>query len=105
MAALGRRVGYNIKEAVMTAYNGDLEGFAKDIELSIDEVKRLFFGRLILSYDKMQRVSLLTVVSVKELLETNKKYSFVNDDFSNENSQDIVLDIIDDYLDILETVS
>lgn len=106
MAAELRRLGANIEEAYRAIYDSILE-FAKDINLSENDVYRLFEGRLLLSPSKIKEVSRVLNKPLGELLDVSGNYAFVEcmGNFTNMSNEDKILDIIDNYIDLVETVS
>lgn len=106
MAAELRRLGYNIEKASQRKYN-TIEDFAKAVNLSLRDVHRLFEGRLVLSPFQLKAISEKVDISLKELLDVSGKYNLVEcmGSFKDKRNEDKVLDLIDDYIDLMEAIS
>ena len=98
-----RIVGRNIELAVKQKYD-NVEDFRKDIDFSKRDLERLFCGRLLVHSNKFKQISKLVGVSVKDLLNTDKDYTFVHayGEFKNRENEHKILDFIDDYIDLVE---
>ena len=96
-------VGKNIELAVKRKY-ANVEDFRMNINLSQRDLERLFTGRLLLNPKKIKEVSQLLEVSVLDLLNTDKDYTFVHayGEFSVREIEHIILDFFDDYIDLVE---
>lgn len=106
MATELRRLGFNIEKA--SREMGDsTDDFAAKIGFSVRDTQRLFEGRLILSPVELKRISKLINKPLSELLNVNGSYSFVGcmGKFKNKKSEDKILDIIDNYIDLVEAIS
>ena len=103
MSKTSRIVGKNIELAVKRKY-ANVEDFRMNINLSQRDLERLFTGRLLLNPKKIKEVSQLLEVSVLDLLNTDKDYTFVHayGEFSNRENEHKILDFIDDYIDLVE---
>lgn len=106
MAAELRRLGYNIEKASQRKYN-TIDDFAKAVNLSLRDVHRLFEGRLVLSPFQLKAISEKVDISLKELLDVSGKYNLVEcmGSFKDKRNEDKVLDLIDDYIDLMEAIS
>ena len=106
MAAELRRLGYNIEKASQRKYN-TIEEFANVVNLSLRDVHRLFEGRLVLSPFQLKAISEKVDISLKELLDVSGKYNLVEcmGSFKDKRNEDKVLDLIDDYIDLMEAIS
>ena len=106
MAADLRRLGQNIKKASLEKY-ASTEAVAQAISLSVADVTRVFEGRLLLSPVKLKELSKLIGTSVRELLDVTGEYDFVEcmGTFTNKENEDKILDMIDNYIDLLEAIS
>lgn len=100
-----RIIGKNIELAVKKTY-ANSEKFKKDLGLSDRDMERLFTGRLLIGPSKIKQIAKLTNVTVTELLNTDKDYSFVHSygQFLNKENEHKILDFIDDYIDLIEFV-
>lgn len=103
MSKTSRIVGKNIELAVKRKY-ANVEDFRMNINLSQRDLERLFTGRLLLNPKKIKEVSQLLEVSVLDLLNTDKDYTFVHayGEFSDRENEHKILDFIDDYIDLVE---
>ena len=103
MSKLSRIVGKNIELAANKKY-ADIEDFRKDIGFSKRDFDRLFTGRVLVHYQKFKQIAELVEVPVVELLNTDKDYTFVHayGEFSNKENEHKILDLIDDYIDLVE---
>lgn len=106
MAADLRRLGYNIEKASLSKYASKAE-FAQAINLSVADVTRVFEGRLLLSPVKLKELAKLIGTSVRDLLDVTGEYNFVEcmGNFKNKENEDKILDMIDNYIDLLEAIS
>lgn len=106
MAAELRRLGYNIEKASRKAF-AQTEEFANAINLSLKDVHRLFEGRLILSPLQLKVISEKVNMPLKELLDISGKYTLVEcmGSFRDEKNEDKILDLIDNYIDLVEAIS
>lgn len=103
MSKLSRIVGKNIELAVKKKYD-NVEDFRKDIDFTQRDLDRLFTGRVLVHFKKFKQIAELVEVPVIELLDTNKDYTFVHayGEFSNRENEHKILDLIDDYIDLVE---
>lgn len=101
-----RRIGQNIEQFANNVYHS-IEEFANAINLSVNDTHRLFEGRLVLTPLKLKEISRVLSVSLSELLNTEGEYSFVDcmGSFSNKANEDFIINIIDDYIDLIEDTS
>lgn len=106
MAAELRRLGYNIEKASQKKYE-KIEEFACAINLSVKDTRRLFEGRLLPSPLQLKVVSEKVEVPLKQLLDVTGKYALVEcmGNFKDEQNEDKILDLIDDYIDLVEAIS
>ena len=106
MAAELRRLGQNIENASRAIYE-NIEDFAKDINISAIDMYRLFEGRLLLLPSKLKEVARILNRPISELLDIRGEYMFVEcmGSFKNKQNEDRILDMIDNYIDLLEAIS
>ena len=106
MAAELRRLGSNIEKASRENYKR-VEDFANAINLSVRDVHRLFEGRLIVSPFQLKAISEKVNTPVRELLDISGKYTLVEcmGSFKDEQNKDKILDLIDNYIDLVEAIS
>ena len=98
-----RILGKNIEIAVKNHYD-NIEDFRKDIGFSERDLDRLFTGRLLVNKDKLKQISILVKTPIQDLLNTKKDYTFVHSygEFKNRENEHKILDLIDDYIDLIE---
>lgn len=106
MAADLRRLGQNIEKASQDIYT-NVEDFAKAINLSLNDLYRVFEGRLLLTPSKLKEIAQVVNKPVGQLLNISGEYTFVEcmGNFSDKSNEDQILDIIDDYIDLVEAIS
>lgn len=106
MAAELRRLGSNIEKASKTKYSS-ITDFARDVGLSVNDVSRLFEGRLFLPPFYLKKISQLIGLPFDELINTDGEYALVDcmGNFKDEKNKDKILDLIDNYIDLVEAVS
>ena len=106
MAVELRRLGSNIEKASKKAF-GHTEEFANAINMSLKDVHRLFEGRLILSPSQLKIISQKVDTPLKDLLDISGKYTFVEcmGNFKDQKNEDKILDLIDNYIDLIEAIS
>ena len=79
------------------------------IRCDADQVKRLFKGRLFLAFDQLLALADRFQVSVDTLLDGDREYYNKNvvhcmGEFAEEQNREEILNMIDDYLDLLQAV-
>ena len=104
-----RTIGNNIR------YWSELKGFSEErlsdlLCQSIEEVRMVLAGRRLLSFPKIEILSKELQIPVEQLLESNNTvdYSYAIDcmnGFTKESNREFVLDLIYDYLDVLDSVN
>ena len=106
MAVMLRRLGSNIEKASLENYT-HIEDFAKDVCLSVRDVHRLFEGRLVLSPIQLNLISQKVNTPLKDLLNVSGNYTFVEcmGVFKDQSNEDKILDLIDNYIDLVESIS
>ena len=106
MATELRRLGRNIEIASKSAYR-NIEDFAKEINLSTKDMYRLFEGRLLLAPSMFMKIAEVLKKPLNELLDTSGEFAIVEcmGSFKDKNNEDKVLDIIDNYIDLIEAIS
>ena len=79
------------------------------LDLTEDQIQAFFFGGKFISYAQLSALSEFLGVSIEEMLEGDEEQynntvvcSF--GDFDDVENRELVLDIIDDYLDVMEAV-
>ena len=103
-----RVFGYTLKSAVRNKGLSD-DKVAEKLALSTDQLRKVYCGRLILSYSQVETAARLCDIQTADLVSGNLKAyekNFVHcmNDFSNGANREKVLDLLYDYLDILEAV-
>ena len=106
MAAELRRLGQNIKKASRVKYD-NTEDFAKAIGMSLFDTHRLIEGRLMLNPQKLKEVAVVLDKPLLELLNVDGDYTFVEcmGNFKHKDNEDKILDMIDNYIDLIEAIS
>ena len=79
------------------------------LQLSDREIMAFYKGRLLLTFEQLSTLAHILNTSVQELIEGNEQEynsSVVHcmNEFDNESNREIILDIIDDYLDIWDSL-
>ena len=103
MRVLGNMVQKLAQEESVTA-----EELGKMIGCTASQVEQLFKGRLFLAFDQLSAVANRFRTSLESLMDGDRKYyceTFVDcmGEFSQNENREIILDIIDDYLDLRST--
>jgi len=104
-----RTIGNNIK------YWSELRGFSEE-KLSVllcrpvEEIRMVLAGRRLVSFPMLETLANEFHISVDKLLETNgvASYSYAIDcmnGFTKESNRELVLDLIYDYLDVLDSIN
>ena len=106
MAAELRRSGSNIEIASRKNYE-QVEDFANAVNLSVRDVHRLIEGRLILSPFQLKVISEKVNTPLKALLDVSGEYTLVEcmGSFKDKQNEDKILDLIDNYIDLVEAIS
>lgn len=101
-----RKLGQNIEKASQSIYS-NIEDFANAINISVKDMYRVFEGRLLLPPSKLIEVSRVINKPLGELLETNEEYKFIEcmGNFKEQKNEEKILDIIDNYIDLVEAIS
>lgn len=106
MASNLRVLGYNLQKMAETKGLDDTK-IASVCGLSLSDVYRAFEGRLVLSNKQVNELSKVLGCGIEELTikpQTLHSYGECMGVFSNPSNEDIILNIIDDYIDILSVV-
>ena len=79
------------------------------LQLSEPEVMAFYKGRLLLTYDQLTELSNLLKVPVQDIIKGDEQEYSVSvvhcmNDFDHESNREFILDIIDDYLDIWDSI-
>ena len=102
-------VGYNIK--TLSEQKGlSLEDLTSSCNLSERDINRVLEGRLVLTPTQMQTIAKILGIEVDSLYKTSPDFlsfgeCFPTKRFSNPESEYKILSIIDDYIDLVETVA
>lgn len=85
------------------------EDINKTLGFTDHETDAFFCGRLLLTYEQLTDLSALLKTSVENLIQGDEReYSetivHCMNDFDDENNREIILDIIDDYMDIWDSL-
>lgn len=106
MAVELRRLGNNIEKASKRTFK-QTEEFASAINWSLKDVHRLFEGRLAVSPLQLKVISEKINTPVKTLLDISGEYTLVEcmGNFKDVKNQDKILDLIDNYIDLIEAIS
>ena len=100
-----RVLGFNILMAARKANISDTE-LSQLIGCSENDVKRIYAGRLYMSFQQLATIANHTNTNVSTLLTNNSDYDAFCEKqfgkFSNPDNREKIFDIIDDYIDLLE---
>ena len=103
-----RVLGFNIWQAARKANLSDAELGAL-INCSENDMKRIYAGRLYMSFQQLAAIANRTNTSVSTLLTNTAEYDAYCEKhfgkFSDQDNREEIFDIIDDYLDIVESIS
>ena len=99
---IGNYIEHKIKE------NGlDASFVAEYIGITENQLEQFCKGRLFLSYSQLAKIAEMLSVAVNDVLRGNNQLyedSF-SDKFDNPKNREIILDIIDNYVDIVEAIN
>ena len=100
-----RILGFNIMVAARKANISDAE-LGQLIGCSENDVKRIYTGRLYMSFQQLATIANHTNTNVSTLLTNKEDYEKYQEQqcgkFSDSNNREKIFDIIDDYLDLIE---
>ena len=99
---IGSFIEYKIKEN-----NLDVSFVADYIGITENQLKRFCKGRLFLSYSQLAKIAEMFSIAVSDVLQGNNQWyedSF-SDKFDSPENREIILDIIDSYMDIVEAIN
>ena len=104
-----RMLGYRVKTIAESCNISPLE-LSKVIGCSESQLNIFFNGRAFLSFDQLTLLANKLKVEVSTLLTGddlgyNKAIVHCMNDFDDPNNREAILDIIDEYMDILDSVS
>lgn len=107
MANVGRKLGVNI-HAFMLEANISLDSFARHLGYSIKDAWNIIEGKIIVPPIELERISNF-LGTTKDNLLNNRTDSMVLDlqymkEFSNQDNLDIILDLIDEYVELREAM-
>ena len=106
MASNLRLLGYNIETM---AKNNDVDtcAIANACNLSTNDVQRVFEGRLVLTPTQVNAIANIFSCSIDQLLvkpSNFESYGECMGEFKNPKNEDKILNIIDDYIDLKESI-
>lgn len=80
--------------------------FAKYIGCDENQLNRFFKGMVLASYSQLSKMAEICDVSVCDILEGDEEEynNSFSDKFDNPENREIILDIIDDYIDVIEAL-
>ena len=100
-----RILGFNIMMAARKANLSDAE-LGKLIGCSENDVRRIYAGRLYMSFQQLATIANHTNTNVSTLLANKEDYEKYQEQrcgkFLNPDNREKIFDIIDDYLDLIE---
>ena len=103
-----RVLGFNIMVAARKANISDAE-LGQLIGCSENDVKRIYAGRLYMSFQQLATIANHTNTNVSTLLTNQEDYEKYQEQqcgkFSDHNNREKIFDIIDDYIDLIELSS
>ena len=104
-----RVLGYRVQAIAKSCNVSPLE-LSKVIGCTEIQIKSFFKGRSYISFEQLALLASRLNVDVTALLTSadegyNNSIVHCMNDFDNPNNREIILDIIDDYMDILDSVS
>lgn len=99
-----RLLGYNI-ETMAKNNNVDVNTIANACNLSTNDVQRMFEGRLVLTPSQINAMANIFGCSVDQLLVEPDDFTSYGEcfgKFKNPKNEEKILNIIDDYIDLIE---
>ena len=107
MSNISRIIGRNIQE-LMYKQNMPIEVFSKVFDFDRRDSYRIIEGRCFLPPRELRRISDYFKVDMKYFLKEQEKYDIPNlqyvNNFNDKENLDIILDLIDDYIELLEAI-
>lgn len=107
MASNLRIIGYNIKSKAEEANLGITE-IANICGLSLNDIQRVYEGRLLLTYVQLCAIADALRCNTNQLLVKPNNfisYGKSTGNFKNSDNEDVILNIIDDYIDLVEALT
>ena len=103
-----RLLGYTIKKLAHEKNVSDTE-MQKILHCSPSQLEKVYAGRLFISFKDLQNLSSRFDVPMIDMLNGdeegyNREIVYTNGEFSNTENREVILDIIDDYADLIEMV-
>lgn len=106
MASNLRLLGNNIK-CIADKNKLDANGLASACGLSLSDIHRVYEGRLVLTPVQISAIARTLGCSINQLLVRSEgfvSYGECMGEFKNPENEDKILNIIDDYIDLRESV-
>ena len=103
-----RIVGYTLKDCV-TKHKVQEDSLAQALNISLEDLYKVYEGRAILSYPQIKKAAALCKVSPLTITSGNEeeyasKFIHCMNDFEKSSNREKILDILYDYLDVFENV-
>lgn len=107
MANVGRQLGANIRTCMLEA-NISLDNLAEHLGYSIKDVWNVIEGKVIIPPVELEKIASFLNTTKSELL-NRESDSLIPDlqymkEFSNPDNLDIILDLMDEYVELKEVV-
>lgn len=102
-----RVLGHNI-ESKINSTCGSINDFASKVNFSVRDLHKICEGRLSLAPRDLYAISNALNIDVSDIIEQDKfqdKYVDCMGKFKNSDNQDKILDLIDMYIDLKESVN
>jgi transcriptional regulator with XRE-family HTH domain len=104
-----RMLGYRVQKIANSCNVSPLE-LSKVIECSETQIKSFFKGRSYISFEQLSLLAKKLNVDISAFLTGddegyNSSVVHCMNDFDDPNNREIILDIIDEYMDVLDSVS
>lgn len=106
MASNLRLLGNNIK-CMADKNELDANGLASACELSLSDIHRVYEGRLVLTPVQISAIARTLGCSINQLIVRPKNFISFGEcfgKFKNPRNEDKILNIIDDYIDLRESI-
>ena len=106
----GARMLGSYARQIANAKKVSIEDLSNALHCSIQEVMAFFMGRRFLSFEQMKKLSTILDTPIDKLLQGdpenyNRTVVHCMNDFSNYENRELILDIIDDYLDVVDSIN
>lgn len=103
-----RNIGYKVDSLLRNDEDLRMQ-FCKTMNYSVDDLNRICSGRVCLSPIQLKRISAYFGTSILDLLNSKNDNSYKNQlhcrtPFSKQENCDMILDMIDSYIDIAEAI-